>query len=70
MRKTTIMSNLYTNITFIDCSVCSKPMPELRLTKFGYNFCIHCSDTKPKKAINAQFGEGDNTFEDIVFIDD
>jgi len=45
-------------------------MPELRLTKFGYNFCIHCSDTKPKKAINAQFGEGDNTFEDIVFIDD
>tara|TARA_R110000823_G_scaffold242083_1_gene366648 strand:- start:4 stop:141 length:138 start_codon:yes stop_codon:yes gene_type:complete len=45
-------------------------MPELRLTKFNYDFCINCSDTKPKKAINAQFGEGDNTFETIVFIED
>ena len=58
------------NIIYIDCSKCNKKMPELRLTKFNYDFCINCSDTKPKKAINAQFGEGDNTFETIVFIED
>ena len=57
------------NITYIDCSVCDEPMPELRLTKYGYDFCINCSDTKPKRAINAQFGEGDHTFNDIVFIE-
>jgi hypothetical protein len=45
-------------------------MPELRLTKFGYKNCVNCSDTKPKKAINAQFGEGDHTFNEIVFIED
>ena len=45
-------------------------MPELRLTKFNYSFCVNCSETKPKKAINAQFGEGDHTFNEIVFIED
>lgn len=58
------------DIKYINCSVCQEPMPELRLTKFGYSFCINCSDTKPKKAINAQFGEGDHTFNDIVFVED
>ena len=58
------------DIKYINCSVCNKPMPELRLTKFGYEFCVNCSDTKPKRAVNAQFGKGDNTFEEIVFIED
>tara|TARA_Y100000385_G_scaffold45001_1_gene41679 strand:+ start:1297 stop:1479 length:183 start_codon:yes stop_codon:yes gene_type:complete len=58
------------DIKYINCSVCDEPMPELRLTKFSYNFCVNCSNTKPKKAINAQFGKGDNTFEEIVFIED
>ena len=58
------------NITYIKCSICNEPMPELRLTKYGYDNCINCSTAKPKKAINAQFGEGDNTFEEIVFIED
>ena len=58
------------DIKYINCSVCNESMPELRLTKFGYDFCVNCSNTKPKKAINAQFGEGDNTFEEIVFIED
>ena len=57
------------DIKYINCSVCNKPMPELRLTKFGYEFCVNCSDTKPKRAVNAQFGQGDNTFEEIVFIE-
>ena len=58
------------DIKMIACSVCNKPMPELRLTKYGYKFCVKCSPTKPKQAINAQFGEGDHTFNDIVFIED
>jgi len=58
------------NITYIDCIVCNQPMPELRLTKFGYKNCINCSTTKPKQAVNAQFGEGDHTFNEIVFIED
>ena len=28
------------------------------------------STTKPKQAVNAQFGEGDHTFNEIVFIED
>jgi|TARA_R110000782_G_scaffold42065_1_gene95917 hypothetical protein len=58
------------DIKYIDCKICNEPMPELRLTKFGYNFCIDCSEVKGKKGINAQFGEGDHTFNEIVFIDD
>jgi RNA polymerase-binding transcription factor DksA len=58
------------DIKYINCSVCDEPMPELRLTKFNYNFCVNCSTTKPKQAVNAQFGEGDHTFNDIVFIED
>ena len=50
------------DIKYINCSVCDEPMPELRLTKFNYNFCVNCSTTKPKQAVNAQFGEGDHTF--------
>ena len=57
------------NITYIDCIVCNQPMPELRLTKFGYKSCVNCSTTKPKQAVNAQFGEGDHTFNEIVFIE-
>jgi len=45
-------------------------MPKLRLTKFGYKNCVNCSTAKPKQAVNAQFGEGDHTFNEIVFIED
>jgi len=58
------------NITYIDCIVCNQPMPELRLIKFGYKNCVNCSTTKPKQAVNAQFGEGDHTFNEIVFVED
>ena len=27
----------------ITCSCCGGPMPELRLTKYGYSHCIKCS---------------------------
>jgi len=43
-------------------------MPELRLTKFGYNFCVNCSTEKPLKAINVTGGSGDHTYNTIQVI--
>lgn len=57
------------NITFISCSVCNEPMPELRLTKYGYRYCVNCSTTKPKQALNVQFGEGDHTYNETIILD-
>ena len=28
----------------IDCPSCNIKMPELRLTEYGYNFCVECSE--------------------------
>ena len=52
----------------INCSKCGEKMPELRLTKFGYNFCINCSTEKPLKAINVTGGSGDHTYNTIQVI--
>lgn len=30
----------------INCCRCSQPFPELRLLKFGYNYCLKCSTTE------------------------
>ena len=43
-------------------------MPELRLTKFGYDFCVNCSTEKPKKAINITGGSGDHTYNTIQVV--
>ena len=52
----------------INCSKCGTKMPELRLTKFGYNFCVNCSTEKPLKAINVTGGSGDHTYNTIHVI--
>jgi len=52
----------------IDCSKCGEKMPELRLTKFGYDFCINCSTEKPLEAINITGGSGDHTYNTIQVI--
>ena len=56
-------------LVMIKCPSCKGDMPELRKTRYGYNTCVECSTTQPKQAVNAQFGEGDHTFNDIVFVD-
>ena len=58
------------NLKMIPCSVCKEPMPELRLTKFGYKFCVNCSTAKPKRALNIQQGEGDHTYNETIILDD
>ena len=41
-----VMSKLSKKLKMISCPKCNKPMPELRLTKFGYHFCVSCSTTQ------------------------
>ncbi len=52
----------------INCSRCGDDMPELRLSKFGYDFCINCSTERPKKAINVTGGSGDHTYNTIKVV--
>tara|TARA_R110001592_G_scaffold60353_1_gene183419 strand:+ start:470 stop:712 length:243 start_codon:yes stop_codon:yes gene_type:complete len=52
----------------INCVRCGSAMPKLRLTKFGYDFCVNCSTEKPKKAINVTGGSGDHTYNTIKVV--
>ena len=52
----------------INCVRCGAAMPKLRLTKFGYDFCINCSTERPKKAINITGGSGDHTYNTIEVV--
>jgi glycyl-tRNA synthetase alpha subunit len=56
----------------ISCSKCGDEMPELRKIKFGYDFCIKCSDQYNmigrKKAITVQKGEGDHTWNETIIM--
>tara|TARA_Y100000034_G_C6875737_1_gene400458 strand:+ start:631 stop:867 length:237 start_codon:yes stop_codon:yes gene_type:complete len=52
----------------IDCPKCGEDMPKLRLTKFGYEYCINCSTEKPKRAINVTGGSGDHTYNTIEVV--
>lgn len=56
-------------VEMISCRVCGKPMPKLRLTKFGYAHCVNCSTEKPKVAMTTVNGSGDHTWNDIVVMD-
>ncbi len=52
-------------LKMIPCSVCKTPMPELRLTKYGYSNCVNCSTIGAYKAVSTINGEGDHTWNDI-----
>tara|TARA_R100001460_G_scaffold89915_1_gene131472 strand:+ start:12 stop:308 length:297 start_codon:yes stop_codon:yes gene_type:complete len=56
------------NLKMIPCKVCKEPMPELRLTKFGYKSCVNCSTTSAYRAINTTNGTGDHTWNDIQIV--
>ena len=59
------------DLTYINCSVCKEPMPELRLTKFGFSYCVNCSTTTPKRGMPIMRGDvdKDDNWVDIEFID-
>ena len=58
------------NITYIDCIVCNQPMPELRLTKFGYDFCVNCSTVGAKRGIPVTRGSGDHTYTETIVMEE
>jgi len=44
-------------------------MPKLRLDNYGYDFCVNCSDVKPKVGRIRVVGEGDYTVTELDVLD-
>ena len=57
------------NLKMIPCPKCGNPFPELRKTKYGYNFCVDCSNVKAKVAVTTVEGTGDHTYNDVIIMD-
>ena len=61
-------------VKMIPCTKCGGDMPELRKTKFGYNFCVSCSDNLnlvgKKRALPVQMGEGDHSWTETVIMEE
>ena len=61
-------------LKMIPCSNCGEPMPELRLTKYGYSFCVTCSEAGlgagKKSGVPIMMGEGDHTWIETVIMDE
>ena len=53
----------------IKCTRCKCDMPKLRLTEYGYDFCVNCSDVKPKVGRVRVVGEGDYTATELDVLD-
>lgn len=53
----------------IKCSKCREEMPKLRLDNYGYDFCVQCSDVKPKVGRIRVIGEGDYTVTELDVLD-
>jgi hypothetical protein len=61
-------------VKMISCSKCGGDMPELRLTQYGYDFCVNCSDglnlVGKKRALPVQMGEGDHSWTETVIMEE
>ena len=61
-------------LKMIPCSNCCQPMPELRLLKAGFSYCVTCSENGlgagRKQGIPVMMGEGDHTWIETVIMDD
>lgn len=57
------------NLEMIPCTRCGNNMPKLRLEKYGYDFCVNCSDVKPKVGRIKVIGEGDYTVTELDILD-
>ena len=57
------------NLEMIPCTRCGNDMPKLRLEKYGYDFCVNCSDVKPKVGRIRVVGEGDYTVTELDVLD-
>lgn len=72
MLQTIKRSNM--KLKMIKCKCCGEDMPELRLTQYGYNFCVTCSDNGKgegkKHGVPVMMGEGDHTWIETVIMND
>jgi len=57
-------------VKMIPCTRCKKDMPELRLTKFGYDFCVNCSTVGTKRGIPVMKGSGDHTWTETIIMEE
>jgi hypothetical protein len=66
--------NTPSKVKMISCKKCGGNMPELRLTQYGYNFCVNCSDNLnlvgKKRALPVQMGEGDHSWTETVIMEE
>lgn len=58
------------NIKMIPCPKCGNDFPELRVTQYGYNFCVECSTIGAKRGVPVQMGQGDHTWTETVIMDE
>ncbi len=56
----------------ISCVKCGSSMPKLRKTKYGYEFCVSCSEkynlVSKLCGVSVQMGEGDHTWTETIFM--
>ena len=57
-------------VKMIPCVRCKEKMPELRLTKFGYDFCVNCSTVGAKRGIPVTRGSGDHTYTETIVMEE
>ena len=57
------------NLKMIPCPKCGDDYPELRKTKYGYNFCVNCSTVESVVGITTVEGIGDHTYNEIIIMD-
>ena len=61
-------------LKMIPCSNCGAMMPELRLLKYGYSYCVKCSEAGlgegRKQGVPILMGEGDHTWVETVIMDE
>ena len=58
------------NLKLIKCTNCIKDMPELRLSQYGYNFCVNCSTVGAKKAVPVVKGVGDHSWNETIIVEE
>jgi len=54
----------------IPCPQCGEDFPELRKTKYGYNFCVNCSEVGAKRGVPMTFGTGDHTWTETLILNE
>jgi RNA polymerase-binding transcription factor DksA len=55
----------------IACTGCGDDIPQQRINACkGTTRCVKCSDVKTKKPIIVNHGTGDNTYQEVVIVDD